>query len=123
MAPELPVALQVSAPDSVMKEDGLELTVSLTNQGKEALQEVEVQIAGQGMRLLTCQSVTPPESYWEARRGMVIAKVESLAPGDRCELGFKFTAKRAGQVSLAVSATAAATAATKMAKVKSEVVP
>jgi len=122
-SPGLPLRMSVGVPDSALKEEGLDVSVTLSNLGENDLDGIEVQVAGKGMSALAFQSLVPQESYQNAKRGSVTAKIERLPAGELCELKFHFTANRTGRVPLLVSVTAAGTEGTKVQSVDAEIIP
>jgi len=119
---KLPFRLAVSLPDSVMKDEELELTVTLLNTTEDTIQNVEVRITGRGMTMLTFDSLTPAEnlSSTSARTLSVTAEIPG---GEEQKFVFRFHANRPGKLPLSVTATMPTIEGARVATVESEIIP
>jgi hypothetical protein len=97
----------VEAPESVIQDEGLTITVAVVNEGKEAVRDLRVIVAGRSLPWLVCQYVTPEEFFLDASPKAVSAALGDLAPGEIRTVGFRFLANRAGDVQLAAHVTGA----------------
>ena len=97
-----PVLLRVSAraPKSCFQEDGFPVQVFVANQTEEVAQNVRVFLSGSGLRILTCQSVTPSEAFLEETDTTVCAGLGNLSPGEIHTVEFQFVANQCGEVAL-----------------------
>lgn len=97
-----PVLLRTSAraPKSCFQEDGFPVQVFVSNRTGDVAQNVRVFLSGSGLRILTCQSVTPSEAFLEETDTAVCAGLGNLSPGEIRTVEFQFVANQCGEVAL-----------------------
>jgi len=119
----LPVHVSISAPETVMQDEGLDVAATVFNPTDRPAQGVEILITGKGMAGLTCQYVRPPEAFLEAGPRSVSATFGEVPAGEQTSILFHFLTKRTGEVSLVASITVANHSGSTVETVQSEIVP
>jgi hypothetical protein len=101
------VRVGVEAPDSIVQDEGLTVTVIVANVGEEPARDLRVVLSGRSLPWLVCQYVDPEECFLEASPRAVAAALGDLPPGGIRSVGFRFLVRRAGELRLAAHVTAA----------------
>lgn len=97
----------VEAPESIVQDEGLTVTVAVANEGQEAVRDLRVIVAGRSLPWLVCQYVTPEECFLDASPKAVSAALGDLPPGEIRTVAFRFLANRAGDLQLTAHVTGA----------------
>lgn len=119
----LPFKMSVSTAESTLKEDGIDLSISLLNTSDEPVKNIEVRVAGRGMSRLSFASVTPPDTFRTATENTTSLVIEELPVGDSRTLALHYLATRTGKVPLIITATTSSTEGASVESVESDVIP
>ena len=119
----LPVHASISAPETVIRDEGLDVVATVLNTSDRLAEGVEVLITGKSMAWLTCQSVTPPESFLESGPRSVSATFGDVPPGESRSISFHFVPSKTGEASLVASVTMANVSGSSVDTVVSEITP
>jgi hypothetical protein len=119
----LPLSVSMSAQETVVQDDGLEVAISVVNTGEEMAKGVEIGFTGRGMGGLECQSVTPQECFVAATPHSVRLSLGDVPPGEMRQASVHFACKRTGKLTLAASATMANSTASQVMTFDGEVIP
>jgi len=118
-----PLRVAVESPSSVMKDEGLDITVLVANRSEQPARDVKVIISGRSVASLVCQYVSPEEAFLEATPKVVTAALGDMDASAIQSVAFRFLPNRAGNVALTVLVTAANLDTPNRTPVECEVLP
>ncbi len=118
-----PLRVAVESPASIMKDEGLDITVLVANRSEQPAREVKVIVSGKSVASLVFQYVTPEEAFLEATPKVVTAALGDMDASAIQSVAFRFLPSRAGNVVLTVVVTAANVDTPNRTPVECEVLP